>query len=254
MSTPYKKSIFIVIFAYFLTTACSVRNERPEKTALEVTVSSNLPLQEKAEEAPLKSEMDLYMEEQGLVDIHLQDSSIMIDLKYSTTDNFTHQKLYESLDKAYLHPMAAEKLLKAQHLLKQQYPNLSLLVYDAARPLSIQKKMYETVKGTPYHAYVANPALTGLHNYGIAIDLTLCRLDGTPLDMGTKFDYFGKAAGINQEDELRRQGIITSDQIENRRLLRQVMTEAGFLTIRGEWWHFNACTLAEAKRKAKLIK
>lgn len=149
--------------------------------------------------------------------------------------------------------VAAEKLIKAQAYLKSLHPDFSLLVYDAVRPLSVQKKMYKVVQNTPYAAYVANPARTGLHNYGMAVDLTICDKNGTPLDMGTSFDYFGIAAGINREEELVQKGVLTRAQVKNRQLLRKVMTHAGFLTIRGEWWHFNALSLSDTKRLYRVI-
>jgi D-alanyl-D-alanine dipeptidase len=190
---------------------------------------------------------------QGFVNIQRLDSTIIVDLKYGTTDNFTKTVLYDGLARAYLHPLAADKLVKAQQILKGIDPNLSLLVYDGARPLSVQRKMYDKVKNTSLHAYVANPDRTGLHNYGMAVDLTICDKEGNPLDMGTPFDFFGRAAGINMEEELIQEGKLTRQQVKNRKLLRQVMIEAGFLTIRGEWWHFNAVSLYEARSKYKLI-
>lgn len=201
---------------------------------------------------PLSS-LELKLVRGGYVNIQRLDSTIRVDLKYATTDNFTKSVLYEGLKKAYLHPLAAKKLIEAQQILKQLNPEFCLLVYDGARPVSVQRKMYDKVKNTPLHAYVANPDRTGLHNYGMAVDLTICDSMGKPLDMGTPFDFFGRAAGINQEDELVREGKLTASQVENRRLLRKVMTEAGFLTIRGEWWHFNAVSLNEARRSYKLI-
>lgn len=204
-------------------------------------------------EISLKSTMALYFDEQGLVDILSLDSTIKIDLKYATIDNFTKVVLYDTLAEAYLHPLAADKLVKAQQLLKEYDSDLSLLVYDGARPMSVQKKMYEVVQNTPYRSYVADPSKTGLHNYGLAVDLTICKSDGSTLDMGTPFDFFGKAAGINQEEQLLREGLLTREQIDNRKLLRKVMLEAGFITIRGEWWHFNAVSREEARRKYKVI-
>jgi D-alanyl-D-alanine dipeptidase len=201
----------------------------------------------------VESMMALDMESQGLINIHSLDSSIQLELKYATTDNFTKVKLYDDLEYAYLHPIAAQKLAKAQQLLKQSNSSLSLLVYDAVRPLSIQKKLFEVVRNTKYSAYVANPSRTGMHNYGMAVDLTICDGAGTPLDMGTPFDFFGKAAGINQEASLVSEGILTSQQVRNRKLLRDVMVKAGFVTIRGEWWHFNASSLVYAKANTKLI-
>jgi len=203
---------------------------------------------------PEKSAMGKLLESEGFINIQEIASSIKVELKYATTDNFTKTVLYDSLNEAYLHPVAAEKLVKAQQLLKEINPGYTLLVYDAARPISVQKKMFEVVQNTPYRSYVANPERTGMHNYGMAVDITICEQDGTPLDMGTAFDFFGKAAGINNEEQLKTQGLLTKKQIQNRKLLRKVMTEAGFITIRGEWWHFNAVSLAEAKKISRLIK
>lgn len=200
-----------------------------------------------------KSETSSYLDQLGLIDVGLLDPSIRTELKYASTDNFTGVVLYDDLRRAYLHPLAAKKLKQAQIILQKDNPELSLLVYDAARPLSVQKKMYDVVKNTKYRAYVADPSRTGLHNYGMAVDLTLCDSEGKPLDMGTKFDFFGKEARINNEDLFVTQGLLTKKQVENRRLLRRVMKQVGFIPIRGEWWHFNACSLQEAKAKYKVI-
>ena len=63
-----------------------------------------------------------------------------------------------------------ESLLQAQKLLKEICPDYSLIVYDAARPMSVQQKMWNVVKGTPKYIYVSNPARGGgLHNYGLAV-------------------------------------------------------------------------------------
>ena len=197
--------------------------------------------------------LEEYLQTQELVNVNALDSSIRVDLKYATTDNFTKTILYDSLTNIYLHPLAAKKLVAAQKNLKTLHPDYSLLVYDAVRPLSVQRKMYRVVQNTKYAAYVANPSRTGLHNYGMAVDLTICNKKGVPLDMGTPFDFFGGAAGINKEAELVQRGVLTKQQVANRELLRKVMRYAGFLTIRGEWWHFNALHLIEARKLYKVI-
>jgi len=212
-----------------------------------------LPFTLAAQRGTAVSNLESYLQTQELVNVSTLDATILTELKYATTDNFTKTILYDNLLNIYLHPVAADKLVKAQKRLKSINPGLSLLVYDAVRPLSVQKKMYEVVQNTKYAAYVANPARTGLHNYGMAVDLTICDEKGKPLDMGTPFDYFGSAAGINKEDELVQKGILSDLQVKNRRLLREVMTYAGFLTIRGEWWHFNAVSLTKAKQSCKVI-
>ncbi|MDR1866255.1 MAG: M15 family metallopeptidase [Bacteroidales bacterium] len=189
----------------------------------------------------------------GLVNIRHIHPAVCIDLKYASTDNFTGKTLYDNWD-ACLQKDVAEMLSAAGSYLRTVRPDLRLLIYDAARPLSVQRRMWEHVRDTPYSRYVAHPERTGLHNYGAAVDLTLSDSLQTPLDMGTDFDYFGEAAGINREDELVARGILTARQAANRQLLRKVMLHAGFRTISGEWWHFNACTLSEAKERYPLIK
>ncbi len=188
-----------------------------------------------------------------LVSIHNIDHTIFVDLKYVTTDNFTGRVLYDDLTDAYLQPDVALMLAEAHRHLKILHPGLRLLVYDAVRPLSVQRIMWEYTKDTKYRSYIADPDKAGLHNYGAAVDLTLADTLMRPLDMGTPFDYFGKAAGISNEQELLEQGVLNAQQIQNRQLLRQVMRHAGFRSISGEWWHFNACSLQEAKKRYALI-
>lgn len=232
--------------------SCNLRSDNP--TLVQDAKDVNITEYSENENLPnRKSRLALYLEQQGLVDVQSISSTIKVNLKYATTDNFTKTVLYDTLSTAFLHPLAAAKLVEAQSLLQQYDPDLSLLVYDAARPMSVQRKMYAVVQNTPYHAYVANPTRTGMHNYGMAVDLTICTKEDKPLDMGTDFDFFGRAAGINKEDELLREGLLTKQQVENRRLLRKVMKDAGFIPIRGEWWHFNASSLDYAKKNISVI-
>ena len=202
-----------------------------------------------------KTKTELSMERQGMVDIHTRDKSIPVSLMYSRADNFTGTVLYTDLTRAYLHPKAAAALAKAQQRLKQLRPDLSLKVYDAARPMSIQQRMWDKVKNTNKYFYVSNPARGGgLHNYGMAADITLCDARGDTLDMGTKIDYMGAAAHIDREEALVKSGRISRQAQKNRQLLRQVMRYAGFRPLRTEWWHFNLISRATARKYYKVIK
>lgn len=195
------------------------------------------------------------MEKQGFVDVHRIDSSIHVSLMYSRADNFTGQILYTDFREAYLHPKAAHALAKAQRILKARHPELSLKVYDAARPMHIQQKMWDAVAGTPKAIYVSNPRNGGgLHNYGMAVDITLCDAQGDTLPMGTHIDYLGRLAHIDTETEMEKQGQITREARMNRELLRTVMQQAGFRPLRTEWWHFNFITRKEAKARYKVIR
>lgn len=202
----------------------------------------------------LAGDLNTYLYRQGMVDVSRIDSTIHVCLKYATPNNIMGETVYEGITGIWLHPDAAEKLLRAQALLKKEYPSYSLLVFDAARPMSVQRKMWNIVRGTNKTNYVSNPAKGGgLHNYGMAVDVTLLDANGKELPMGTPFDHLGEEAHITNEEALVEAGKITSEELDNRRLLRKIMRQAGFRTILYEWWHFNACSRAEAKKNYPLI-
>ena len=247
------KRLKIIVFCLLLFgLACTEPPVRqPIETFIPEDDETSLPVVviEPEEKSPTVALLDSL----GFVDIQQLEPSILVDLKYATADNFMGKVMYADLHQAYLHPDAAAKLVKAQQLLQEQYLDFSLLVYDAARPLHIQWLLWEAVKDTPLSSYVAHPETTGLHNYGMAVDVTIADSLQIPLDMGTPFDYFGRKAGINHEDALLAEGLLTQKQINNRRLLRNIMRQAGFHTIEGEWWHFNACALSVARERYWVI-
>lgn len=164
--------------------------------------------------------------------------------------------LYEDLDEAYLVPEAMEKLRKANELLRKKRMDLHLVVYDAARPRSIQEQMWKVVENTELEDFVANPYKRGggPHNYGVAVDVTLVDCTGHPIPMGSEYDYFGDRSRVDLEAELFEKGEINRRELLNRRLLREIMTEAGWLVEPSEWWHFNAMPIAEASKKLPVIK
>lgn len=199
-------------------------------------------------------DLDAYLARIGMINVAEVDSTIRVCLKYATPNNLMGKAVYEGITGIWLHPDAAKKLLKAQELLKKEHPSYSLLVFDAARPMSVQRIMWNIVRGTDKTNYVSNPAKGGgLHNYGMAVDVTILNAQGKELPMGTSFDFLGEEAHITAEEVLVREGKITSQELSNRLLLRKVMRQAGFRTIMYEWWHFNACSREEARRNYPLI-
>lgn len=215
---------------------------------------SQHPIQTQDITQTTKTQTELKMEQAGLIDIAERIPGIQVSLMYARADNFTGKVLYQDLHRAYLHPQAAKALGHAQELLQKQRPDLSLKVYDAARPMHIQQTMWNSVAGTSKSIYVSNPRNGGgLHNYGMAVDVTLCRLNSDTLDMGTVIDHLGQEAHIDQERYLVEQKIISQEALKNRLLLRKVMTQAGFRPLRTEWWHFNFISRATAKAKYKPI-
>lgn len=179
---------------------------------------------------------------------------LLVRLAYSTTDNFLKKDVYGDLERCYLRRSAAASLTRAVALLRKLRPDLRLLAYDCARPLSVQRAMWRMVRGTREQPYVANPVRGSMHNLGCAIDLTLSNSEGRPLDMGTPFDHAGPLAQPRLERAYVLRGKLTRTQWANRLLLRYVMTRAGFIPLDIEWWHFDCETPARARKLFKIIR
>ena len=161
----------------------------------------------------------------SFVNIQTLSSDFVLDLKYATTDNFLHQKVYDCPE-CFLRISTAKALVKAnQELIKKGF---RIKLYDCYRPLDVQKKMWKILPGTNY---VANPKKGSKHNRGAAVDLTLVDSLGNELDMGTKFDFFGREAHhtyLNHSKEV----------LQNRKLLKETLAKYNFKSIYNEWWHY----------------
>lgn len=216
--------------------------------------------------------LDSKMREYNLVDVQELNSDILVDLKYSTTDNFVGVDMYGDLETAYLERAFAARVVQAQQLLQQRHPEYTLLIYDAARPISVQRAMREAVEGTEFEDFVADGTRGGRHNYGVAVDLTIATLDGEPLDMGAGFDDFTEAASVkgtadNSDSRTRtvqvyrdyiydmaKRGIISYEAASNRILLIEVMHAAGLYPYRREWWHYEELmSISETRSKYRLL-
>lgn len=203
-----------------------------------------------------KSKIEKELEQIGLQNVAEEIPGIEVYMVYSTPYNFMGRVLYDGLDEAYLVPEAMEKLRKANELLRKKRMDLHLVVYDAARPRSIQQQMWKVVENTELEDFVANPNKSGggSHNYGVAVDVTLVDCTGHPIPMGSEYDYFGDRSRVDLEAQLIEKGEINRRELLNRQLLREIMTEAGWLVEPSEWWHFNAMPLTEASQKLTVIK
>jgi D-alanyl-D-alanine dipeptidase len=201
------------------------------------------------------SDLEKQLRALGLVNIHDLDSSINVDLKYSTLDNFIGLDVYGNFDKCFLQQDVAIKLVAAEKYLKTKFPTYSLVVFDAVRPLHIQQKMWDTIALPPGEKikYLSNPKHFSLHNYGAAVDISIVDENGMQLDMGTPFDFFGEKAHPIKEQEFLATGELTKNEISNRQTLRNVMRSAGFFGIQTEWWHFNSCTREVAATKYQIV-
>ncbi len=162
----------------------------------------------------------------ALVDIRQLDSTIVVDLKYATADNFVGRPLY-AVNACYLRRATAERLVRVQQRLRSQ--GLGLKVYDCYRPLSVQWQMWELVPDT---RYVADPRKGSRHNRGAAVDVTLVDSSGQELLMPTAFDDFTEKASRSFMDA-------PAEALRHRKLLEEAMTSEGFVPLPSEWWHFD---------------
>ena len=193
----------------------------------------------------------------GLVNIQDIDSSILVDVKYSSLDNFMKKDLYGSLNKIYLQEEVAKRLSIAQSALKERDSTLSLIVFDGVRPRSVQQSMWDALDTIPFQErikFVSNPKNGSLHSYGCAVDLTIYdHKTDTLLDMGAGYDDLRKIAYPRFEEQFLETGELTKEQYRNRQLLRSVMRKGGFWVIQTEWWHFNAFSREKAKELYQVV-
>jgi len=169
---------------------------------------------------------DMNKAQNDLVDIQSLDPTIIVELKYCLKNNFFGKILYAS-NTAYLRKSTADKLVLANKKLQEQ--GFGLKIWDAYRPLSVQKIMWEL---KPDANYVANPATGSNHNRGCAADVTLVDKNGKELLMPTKFDDFSIKAKADYAK-------LPAKALKNREILRSALLSEGFVQYKNEWWHFN---------------
>ncbi len=160
-------------------------------------------------------------------DITHLDKTIVTDIRYATTNNFTKSKIYDC-GKCFLRPEVAKALAEAQKFFKQKgYGGIK--VFDCYRPKLYQQRLW---KKEPDRNYVAPPQKGSMHNRGSAVDLTLLDTHGKEIDMGTPFDTFSEKAHYDYKN-------LPKNILIHRQILRQVLEQVGFIGIRTEWWHFS---------------
>jgi D-alanyl-D-alanine dipeptidase len=167
-----------------------------------------------------------------LTEVRQIDSSIVVDLRYSTSNNFTGAPLPGYLaNRAYLHRDAAAAVARVQRALRNQ--GLGLKIFDAYRPVRATLAMVvwtERVHRPDLlkDGYIASRSR---HNLGLAVDLTLIDLaTGRELEMGTPFDTFSAAAHTANA---------SGEAATNRQKLKAAMEREGFVNYDQEWWHFS---------------
>jgi D-alanyl-D-alanine dipeptidase len=190
----------------------------------------------------------------GLVE--LKDKRIVIDLRYSTDNNFMKTVLYDTLNKLFVQEEVRFRLVLCQDYLDSLHPGLRLKIFDGVRPLQVQKEMWEAMDTIPAGQrgkFVSNPIYGSGHNYGTSVDLTICDSLGEELDMGAGYDDFRTIAFPSKEAQFLKTGELSKEHYENRKLLRKVMRFQRFYGIPSEWWHFNAYSRLAAEARFDLL-
>lgn len=180
-------------------------------------------------------------------------ANVRADLRYGTTNNLLGRDVYGGYARVLLHREAAAKFRRASALLAEHHPDLTFIVFDALRPQAAQEAFWALVQGTPQQPYFADPKKGSIHSYGFAIDVGLLDAGGAELDMGTGFDDLTPLAEPRLEDEFLAKGELSAAQLANRKILRAVMTEAGFLQLPHEWWHFDALPPADVRARFRRV-
>lgn len=190
--------------------------------------------------------MQISYDGSGFVDIRRISDNVFFDIRYASDNNFVGERIdgYQA-PLAFLTREAAEALKRAADLLKEK--NLGLLIFDVYRPKKAvnhfvrwAKDESDTKMKELFYPDIDKSRLFELgfistessHSRGSTVDLSLFDLKTkAQADMGGRFDFFGEISHFDCKS-------VSAKQQENRRLLRSIMTEAGFLPLDTEWWHF----------------
>ena len=167
--------------------------------------------------------------ETNLVELIKLDSTILLDIRYATKNNFVGQPVYKEA-RAFLQKDAAEALKKVNT--KMHPLGYGLLVFDGYRPWDVTKLFYD-VTSKENKKFVADPKEGSRHNRGCAIDVSLYDLvTKKEIEMPGVYDemtersYFDYTGG-------------TEEQRKIRDILIAAMQEEGFTVYKYEWWHYD---------------
>lgn len=246
-----KSNYILVIILPFLTFLYDC-NSQTSKSFEKIERQKNLELQliPKPE-----SKAEICLREMGLIKVTDSLPEIIVDLKYTSTDNFIGIDFYGNMINAYVQYECFLKLRNAYNILQKQKPGFTFIIYDAVRSTEAQQLMWDSLDVPPEIKfwYVANPQKGSIHNYGMALDISIVDDLGNVLDMGTKFDFFGELAYPNKTDYFHNTGELSNEQYNNRQLLFNIMSEASLYVSKTEWWHFSAASLNYSKEKYEIF-
>ncbi len=189
---------------------------------------------------------DITMDSSGFVLLSDHAPYIMQEIRYFSDYNFIGRRIdgYDEPCALITKEAAMALVAVSDELLVQGY---RLKVFDAYRPACavrsfalwasdeqdnrMKKYFYPDIEK---NELIANGYIStrSSHSRGSTVDLTLFDMkSGKEVDMGSPFDFFGEISRPDYKG-------ITTEQYENRMLLRDAMIRNGFVPFEGEWWHF----------------
>ncbi len=160
-----------------------------------------------------------------LVDVRSLVPDAVLDVRYATDANFLGRALYPRAA-AFLRRSTAARLARAARELRAH--GRRLVIYDAYRPLAVQKALWAA---KPDRRFVADPARGSMHNRGGAVDAGLADASGRPVVMPSAYDAFGPAAAHGAAG-------VPAPAAAEARLLKDAMEDAGLSSLAAEWWHY----------------
>ena len=169
--------------------------------------------------------------EADLVELANLDSTLRLDIRYASTNNFMHRPMYAQA-RAFLQRPAADALLRAHRALRPK--GYGLLIFDGYRPWSVTKLFWDSASDAERAIKcVADPREGSRHNRGCAVDLTLYELKtGREVAMPSAYDEFSERAYPTYQGG-------SPEARASRELLRAAMETEGFTVYQAEWWHFD---------------
>ena len=190
--------------------------------------------------------MNLNQLPEGFVYVSSLIPDLIEQMRYAGSDNFVGQPVDGYLaPRAVLTVQAARALQIAAEDFSLQ--GLRLLIFDAYRParavahflrwaadekdVKMRDLYYPEISDKADILKNGYVAARSSHSRGSTVDLTLALADGTPLEMGTGFDYFGSRASHGAPG-------IGPKETANRALLCRFMISSGFKPYAEEWWHY----------------
>lgn len=157
------------------------------------------------------------------------DSTIKLDIRYATRNNFLGRPVYKQA-RAFLQRPAAEALVRVHQRLRAQ--GYGVVVFDGYRPWSVTKIFWD-VTPQDKKIFVADPSQGSRHNRGCAVDLSLFELaTGKIVQMPSEYDEMTERAHINY-------ACATPETKSLRDTLRSAMEAEGFAVYEPEWWHYD---------------